>query len=231
MHAGKDMVNADASKVLLKLAEKIKIPSTEAQPKDKPKTDEPAPTRLRHRRRLRLRQGRAPQRRHKAAAVSQAIITGRSTRLTERSAWRASAPWRQAPASIVSLIADNSCRPPCRGRPALESRAGCPRHNLCDVRHGSFPGGDDDEISHVPIGPPDDVRLGWLSPGSAEARSRWQGFAVSPTTDNQEQPDIHNGIIVWQQLIAQYGDYDICVADLNNPGDPLFLTIAMPTIR
>jgi len=64
-----------------------------------------------------------------------------------------------------------------------------------------------------------------MAPGSAEARSRWQGFAVSPTTDNQEQPDIHNGIIVWHQLIAQYGDYDICVADLNNPGDPLFLVI------
>lgn len=44
MHAGKDMVNADSAKVLLKLAEKIKIPTTQTQPKDKPKTNDLAPT-------------------------------------------------------------------------------------------------------------------------------------------------------------------------------------------
>ncbi len=66
------------------------------------------------------------------------------------------------------------------------------------------------------------VLLMMLMPGSARARSRWQGFAVSPTTDNQERPDIHNNIIVWQQFVAQYGDYDVYVADLDNPGDPLF---------
>jgi hypothetical protein len=68
MHAGKDLVNADASAVLLKLAEKIKTPSTEAQPKDKPKSDEPAP---------------APAPPAQSPPVSQAIIGGRSTRLTE----------------------------------------------------------------------------------------------------------------------------------------------------
>ncbi len=79
MHAGKDLVNADASKVLLKLAEKIKIPSTEAQPKDKPKTEEPA---------LTPAPTPAPSGQNPAAPAhshpaSQAIITERPTRLTK----------------------------------------------------------------------------------------------------------------------------------------------------
>ena len=54
---------------------------------------------------------------------------------------------------------------------------------------------------------------------------RWAAFAVSPSTDDQELPDVHNDIIVWQQFVAEFGDYDVYVADLNNPGDALFLVI------
>jgi len=87
MHAGKDLVNADASAVLLKLAEKIKTPNTEAQPPSTPpnpsargagvlseveeplKPDEPAPT-------------PAPAAPAQSSPISQAIIGGGSTRLT-----------------------------------------------------------------------------------------------------------------------------------------------------
>ena len=47
-------------------------------------------------------------------------------------------------------------------------------------------------------------------------------FAVSPSTDNQENPNIYGNIVVWQQLISQYEDYDILAADINNPGEPPF---------
>ncbi|MHC4507773.1 MAG: hypothetical protein ACYTAO_02300 [Planctomycetota bacterium] len=66
-----------------------------------------------------------------------------------------------------------------------------------------------------------------LMPASASVRAaeKWHAFAVSPGTDDQERPDIHNDIIVWQQFVAEYGDYDVYVADLNSPGDALFLVI------
>jgi hypothetical protein len=92
MHAGKDLVNADASAVLLKLAEKIKTPNTEAQPPSTPpnpsargagvlsevegplKTDEPAPAPVP------TPAPAAPAHSHPA---SQAIIGGRSAGLTK----------------------------------------------------------------------------------------------------------------------------------------------------
>ena len=53
----------------------------------------------------------------------------------------------------------------------------------------------------------------------------WQEFAVWPTTDEQEAPDIWGDIIVWQQFVAEYGDYDIYIADINNPSEPLVFVI------
>ena len=67
--------------------------------------------------------------------------------------------------------------------------------------------------------------LGMLSPFSVIANEGWNEFAVWPTTDDQELPDIDGDIIVWQQLVAEYDDYDIYVADMNNPDDPLTLII------
>jgi TolB protein len=67
--------------------------------------------------------------------------------------------------------------------------------------------------------------LGMLFPYSVVATDSWKEFAVWPTTDDQELPDIYGGIIVWQQYIADYGDYDIYVADINNPDDPLVVII------
>jgi len=53
----------------------------------------------------------------------------------------------------------------------------------------------------------------------------WQEFAVWPTTDEQESPDIWGDIIVWQQFVAEYGDYDIYIVDINNPSEPLVFVI------
>ncbi len=59
----------------------------------------------------------------------------------------------------------------------------------------------------------------------AGSGGRWQEFALWPSTDDQEAPDIYGSIIVWQQFVYEYGDYDIYVADINNLADPLVLVI------
>ncbi|HCO95060.1 MAG TPA: hypothetical protein DIU00_14095 [Phycisphaerales bacterium] len=64
-----------------------------------------------------------------------------------------------------------------------------------------------------------------LSTNSAEAGEGRGEFAVWPTTDDQEAPDIDGDIIVWQQFVEEYQDYDIYVADMNNPDDPLAAVI------
>ena len=60
---------------------------------------------------------------------------------------------------------------------------------------------------------------------SVAASEDWEEFAVWPTTDDQEAPDIYGDIIVWQQFVAEFGDYDIYVADMNRPDDPLVVII------
>ena len=52
-----------------------------------------------------------------------------------------------------------------------------------------------------------------LSPIPAQAVESWKEFAVQPTTDDQELPDIYGDIIVWQQFVDEFGDYDVYVAD------------------
>jgi len=64
-----------------------------------------------------------------------------------------------------------------------------------------------------------------LAPVSAPATDSWKEFAVWPATDDQEAPDIDGDIVVWQQFVEEYQDYDIYVADMNNPDDPLALII------
>jgi beta propeller repeat protein len=45
-----------------------------------------------------------------------------------------------------------------------------------------------------------------------------QEFAVWPAIEDQEAPDIYGNIIVWQQYVTvENGDYDIYIADINNP--------------
>ena len=53
----------------------------------------------------------------------------------------------------------------------------------------------------------------------------WAEFPVYPTTDEQRAPDIWGSIVVWQQLVAEYGDYDIYIADINNPNEPAVFVI------
>ena len=66
--------------------------------------------------------------------------------------------------------------------------------------------------------------LGMLTPVSVIANESWKEFTVWPTTDNQEAPDIDGDIVVWQQLVAEFDNYDIYVAGMN-PDDPLALII------
>jgi beta propeller repeat protein len=47
-------------------------------------------------------------------------------------------------------------------------------------------------------------------------------FAISPSIEKQENPDIYGDIVVWHQLISKYGDYDVFAADINNLGQPPF---------
>jgi beta propeller repeat protein len=48
----------------------------------------------------------------------------------------------------------------------------------------------------------------------------WAEFAIWPASDDQQAPDIWGNIVVWQQFVTEYGDYDIYIADINNPGEP-----------
>ena len=67
--------------------------------------------------------------------------------------------------------------------------------------------------------------FGMLTTDSAIAGEGRREFAIWPTTDDQELPDIDGDIVVWQQFVEEYQDYDIYVADMNNPDDPLAVII------
>ena len=45
----------------------------------------------------------------------------------------------------------------------------------------------------------------------------WTEFPLFPTNDEQQAPDIWGNIVVWQQFVSEYGDYDIYFADINDP--------------
>ncbi len=64
-----------------------------------------------------------------------------------------------------------------------------------------------------------------LTPCLCRAGGSRREFAVWPTTDEQEMPAIYGDIVVWQQFVAEYGDYDIYIADLNDLDDPLLFII------
>ncbi|MCD6394289.1 MAG: hypothetical protein J7M40_12375 [Planctomycetes bacterium] len=56
----------------------------------------------------------------------------------------------------------------------------------------------------------------------------WQEFAVSPSLDNQEKPDVHGEKIVWQQLVEYEGvwAWDIYLTDLG--AEPITATDITP---
>lgn len=47
----------------------------------------------------------------------------------------------------------------------------------------------------------------------------WTEFALLPADDEQQAPDIWGNIVVWQQFVNEYGDYDIYIADINYPDE------------
>ena len=53
--------------------------------------------------------------------------------------------------------------------------------------------------------------------GYTQASNTLEPFPIWPTTDEQESPDVYGNIVVWQQFVSEYGDYDIYVADMNQP--------------
>ncbi|UCF16500.1 MAG: hypothetical protein JSW59_03390 [Phycisphaerales bacterium] len=65
----------------------------------------------------------------------------------------------------------------------------------------------------------------FLLPSVSMAIESWQEFPAWPTTDDQEMPAIHGEIVVWQQFVAEFGDYDIYVASLTEPDDPLLFVL------
>ena len=69
------------------------------------------------------------------------------------------------------------------------------------------------------------VLLIMLTPSLCGAIDAWREFAVWPSTDDQEMPAIDGDIVVWQQFVAEFGDYDVYVADLNTPDDSLLFVL------
>jgi TolB protein len=65
----------------------------------------------------------------------------------------------------------------------------------------------------------------FLSQGFLIADEGRNEFVISPSIEKQENPDIYGDIVVWQQLISKYGDYDVFAADINNLGKPPFLHV------
>jgi len=53
----------------------------------------------------------------------------------------------------------------------------------------------------------------------------WQAFPVAQSTDEQQFPKIHGRHVVWQQYVAEHGDYDVYIADINEPETPWVLVI------
>ena len=48
----------------------------------------------------------------------------------------------------------------------------------------------------------------------------WEEFPVLPSPDDQEMPDIQGTLVVWQEYVSEFGDYDIYVADINDLDAP-----------
>jgi beta propeller repeat protein len=44
----------------------------------------------------------------------------------------------------------------------------------------------------------------------------WPNFPVLPGDDDQECPGVDGTIVVWQEFVSRYGDYDIYVVDVND---------------
>ena len=88
------------------------------------------------------------------------------------------------------------------------------RNGLVDNRSGQFMEG-----NHTIVV----ILVGLLAPSALGGD--WQEFAVWPTTDHQEAPDVYGNIVVWQQYAAEFGDYDIYVADMNRPDESLIAVL------
>jgi TolB protein len=69
------------------------------------------------------------------------------------------------------------------------------------------------------------ILIAVLLVGFVQVAKGWEEFPVRASTDDQGQPDVSGTIVAWHQLIAEYGDYDILVADVNQAAEPFFLMI------
>lgn len=63
----------------------------------------------------------------------------------------------------------------------------------------------------------------FMAPCLCQAAGEWREFPIWPTTDDQEMPAVYGDpfdsaqgkLVVWQQFVAEFGDYDIYVAELS----------------
>lgn len=53
----------------------------------------------------------------------------------------------------------------------------------------------------------------------------WVEWPVLAGPDDQENPDLHGTMVVWQEFVSELGDYDVYVVDINDIADPLVTAI------
>jgi len=61
--------------------------------------------------------------------------------------------------------------------------------------------------------------------GGYAMAGNWQEFHIYASGDQQSEPDVYGTIVVWQQFVQQYGDYDVYIADLTNPSEAAVFVI------
>ncbi len=66
--------------------------------------------------------------------------------------------------------------------------------------------------------------LGGLLRPAAQA-DPWAPWPVYAGPDDQENPDIHGTVVVWQEFVSEFGDYDVYVVDINDIDNPLVTVI------
>jgi len=61
--------------------------------------------------------------------------------------------------------------------------------------------------------------------GPAVQAGPWVEWPILPGSDDQEYPDLHGTMAVWQEFVSQFGDYDVYVVDFNDIENPLVTAI------
>lgn len=68
------------------------------------------------------------------------------------------------------------------------------------------------------------IMLGSLIRPAVQA-GPWDEWPLLPGPDDQENPDLHGTMVVWQEFVSEFGDYDVYVMDINDLDNPLVTAI------